>query len=226
MVENRPVTPDAFMLYFIRTRRGRGLLFSPPDNTRRWEQVSQDHVRHFVHWLSNRPNRLVSWFGRTLDAARGYQRRLEHRLDPVEQTLRTMTGAVRFSIHHGPGISESEVLDRFRALLRRQRRKHVLWLALDLAMVVPALILTPVLGPIPGPNVVLYYPLLRFLSHYYAARGAALGMNTAEIDVTLSPELGAVEDLLRAASRDRKAVRAAAERAGVQGLGPFLDRMM
>src|SRR2546422_6292969 len=42
------------------------------------------------------------------------------------------------------------------------------------------LVFTPVLAPIPGPNVFFYYPFLRLLSHYRAIRGATSGLRRSE----------------------------------------------
>ncbi|HLQ76200.1 MAG TPA: hypothetical protein VK210_02535, partial [Terriglobia bacterium] len=82
------------------------------------------------------------------------------------------------------------------------------------------------LAPIPGPNVVLYFPLLRMLSHLRALRGTNSGLRSEEIEFRCLPDLVGLEENLRTPSVNRHAVLAMAEGLKIRGLGRFLERMV
>jgi hypothetical protein len=96
----------------------------------------------------------------------------------------------------------------------------------DLVISAVAIVFTPILAPIPGPNVVLYFPLLRMLSHYRAIRGAGSGLRSIEIEFKCLPDLVGLEENLRTPPFDRQAVLALAEGLKIRGLEQFLERMV
>jgi hypothetical protein len=89
--------------------------------------------------------------------------------------LKAMASASDFVVH------SSNPAD-FYSVLRRQRWKHVFWFSIDFVITGVVLVLTPVLAPIPGPNVFFYYPFLRLLSHYAAIRGALSAIRSRNVE--------------------------------------------
>ena len=78
--------------------------------------------------------------------------------------------------------------------------------SIDFVLTGVVIVFTPVLAPIPGPNVFFYYPFLRLLSHYRAILGAAAGLRSSDVQFKDLPELRSLEDNL-------------------SGLTSFLERM-
>lgn len=186
-------------LYVIPIAARRYTLFSTPDALAALEAASTDHLRQFIEWFSNRPNRLLAWMGRGIRSVHDYYLKLEDKIDPVERVLKAIASADRFIVYTGDPA-------RFRRVLKRHRRKHIFWFSVDLLLTVVVIALTPILAPIPGPNLFFYYPFLRLLSHYRAIRGALSGLKSSDIQYKDLPELSGLEDNL-------------------QGLARFLERM-
>ncbi|HEX5000253.1 MAG TPA: hypothetical protein VFY29_18675 [Terriglobia bacterium] len=209
-------------LYLIRTPRGPCLVFASSETVRVWEQTSTDHLHQAILWLRSRHNRVVAWVGKLLESARAYHGTLEDRLDPAERILRAMAGANGFVVYHGTFPSGSEVLGYFRAALRRQKIKHWTWFALDWAAIAAAI----PLSPLPGPNVLLYYPVLRVFSHYRAVCGVKAAVSAADMELRFAAALDELEGILRTPRRDTGAIQAAADALNVDGLGPFIERMV
>ena len=212
----------ALDLYLIRSRGSRYILFGPTDLIQECELQSGDRVRRFILWLMGKKNRVVAALGRVLKSAHEYYIKLEDRLDPGERVLKAIVGSSELVVYHGPLLSENEARSRFTALLRRQRLKHTFWLVLD-AVFAP---FTLLLAPVPGPNVIGYYPLLRLLSHYRAARGATSAMGSMSVQFKSLPDLSSLEENLQAPRFDRVAVQGLMERLQIQGLDQFLERMV
>jgi hypothetical protein len=212
-------------LYLIGTPGNKYILFSPTDVLEQFEAVSDDRVQHFVSWLTRHPNPVVAWVGRVLNAAHGYYVRLEDRIDPQERVLKAMNSAERMRIHFAPGQDPAKIEQRFDYLLWRQRWKHIFWVAVDTIVCGVVAAFTPILAPIPGPNVLFYFPFLRWLSHYRAIRGASSALK-ARRDFRSMPELNGLEENLQASRFDDQAIRIMAERLKIRGLERFLERMV
>jgi len=190
--------PKALDLYFIPSR-GRPLLFSPPDALAALDAESTDRIRQMIEWICRRPTRLVAWIGRGIRSIHDYYLKLEDKIDPVERVLKSMASTNRYVVHtRERGAFERE--------LRRQRWKHMFWFSIDLVITGVVIVFTPLLAPIPGPNLFFYYPFLRLLSHYRAISGASSALNSRDIQFKDLPELSGLEDNL-------------------QGLARFLERM-
>src|SRR5437867_7601707 len=193
-------------LYFIPTRSHRYVLFSSPEAVEAVESKSRDHVHQLIDWLVHHRNRVAAWIGRVLRAGHGYYTRLEDRIDPGERILKSMASVDRFVIHFIRIRPGSQIARDYESFLKRQRAKHIFWFSIDLVLSAVVLVFTPVLAPIPGPNVFFYYPFLRLLSHYRAIRGAASGLHSRDIEFKSLPELRRLEENL-------------------PGLATFLERM-
>jgi hypothetical protein len=169
---------------------------------------------------------VVAWVGRVLKTAHEYYVKLEDRIDPGERVLKAMASAERFVVYYGPAQDSTDAELRFRSLLKRRRLRQLFWFIVDLVISAVAIVFTPILAPLPGPNVVLYFPLLRMLSHYRAIRGAGLGLRSVEIEFKCLPDLVGLEENLRTPPFDRQAVLAVAEGLKIRGLEQFLERMV
>jgi hypothetical protein len=183
-------------LYVVPKRGGAYTLLSPPGSLAALEGDSTDRVRQFIDWFCRRRNRFAAWIGRGIRSLHHYYVKLEDKIDPVERVLKVMASTNRYVVY---------TLDRgaFRRVLRRQRWKHVFWFSVDLVATGVVIVFTPILAPIPGPNLFFYYPFLRLLSHYRAIVGAVSGLNSSDIEFKDLPELSRLEDNFPARFRER-----------------------
>jgi len=211
-------------LYLIAAPKTRYILFSPPDLVAEFEKESDKRVVRFITWCKTHRNRIVAWLGNLLEKLHEYYRKLEDRIDPGERILKAMSAAPGFVVFHGHRTSAEEARKHFEKLLKRQRVKHSIWLAIDLVITSVAIVFTPFLAPIPGPNVFFYLPFLRLLSHYSAWKGTRAGLHTREIQFKCLPDLTSLEENLRMPSVDRHALRTLAESLKIRGLQQFLER--
>jgi hypothetical protein len=109
-------------------------------------------------------------------------------------------------------------------MLRTQFIKHTVWLVVDGAITLVAVMFFWVLVPIPGPNVFFYYPALRLASHYRAMTGARRALGDAEVAFAPLPELERLEEKLKAGDTPKTGCASAGVR--VAGLDTFLQRVM
>jgi hypothetical protein len=209
-------------IYLIRTRKDRYVIFAASDSVARCENESGDHVRQGIAWVASRKTRPVAWFGRVLKKAHVYYVQLEDRLDPVERVLKAIACSRELVVHHAPELGEAEASAELKSIMRKQRIKHTFWLVLD-ALFAPATLL---LAPIPGPNVIGYYPCLRAYSHWRALRGTASALGSMPVQFKSLPDLSGLEENLQTPRFDRDMVRNVMERLKVRGLDQFLERMV
>lgn len=216
-------------LYLIATRNNRYILFSPLDIVAEFEEESDDRVVKFISWFKRHRYRAVAWFGGALKTGHEYYLKLENRIDPGERVLKAMASTLRFVVYHGPtgggAGGGADFRAEFRSVLKRQRFKQLFWFIVDLIVSAVAIVFTPVLGALPGPNVFLYFPILRMLSHFRALRGTNSGLR-AEVEFKCLPDLVGLEENLRTPSFDRRTVHALAEGLKIRGLEQFLERMV
>jgi hypothetical protein len=155
---------------------GRDVLFVPAQILAGVE--ASYRMRKAVESLGGKKNRLAEWFGRVIRRLYDYYLKLEEKIDPVERVLKAMSTTNQFIVH-------TQFPDEFYRLLRRHRWKHIFWFSIDLVITAVVIVLTPFLAPIPGPNVFLYYPVLRLLSHYRAIQGASSGVRSHNIEFVI-----------------------------------------
>jgi len=137
-----------------------------------------------------------------------------------------MASVQEFVVYHGLPRDSVDPKTRYRTILRRLRLKHSIWFGVDLAVSLVALVFTPILAPIPGPNFFLYFPMLRMLSHFRGLRGASSGLKSPKIEFKYFPELAVLEENLRTPLLDRRTIIAMAEGLNIRGLEQFLERMV
>jgi len=166
-------------LYVVPHRNGRLILFSPPRILSSFD--SSDGIRQAINWFARRQNRVTAWLGRKIQSLHDYYLKLEEKIDPVERVLKAMSAANRFVVY-------TDVPGEFYSVLRRQLWKHVFWFSIDFVITGVVVVFTPILAPIPGPNIFLYYPFLRLLSHYRAIVGASAGLRSTDLEFKDPPE--------------------------------------
>ena len=186
--------PAELDLCLIPTRRGRYVLYSRPEVLEILESESGHRIRHFIAWFIRHHNPVLAWLGRVLNSSYNYYVRLEDRIDPQERVLKAMAMAGRFVVHFIRKDEAGSIGAEFQAVLKRQRAKHVFWFVIDVVVSGVVLVFTPVLAPIPGPNVMFYYPLLRLLSHYRAIRGTSIGLRYDGLEFKSLPGLSSLAD--------------------------------
>lgn len=123
---------------------------------------------------------------------------------------------------HPDDITETQARAVMRAMLARDRDRHRFWLAVDGAV---AAITGPLFFFVPGPNLVAYFFIFRFVGHYLAWRGARQGLDAVVWHTRGSGPLAEIRRALRldGAERDRR-VRDAASRLRLQHLAAFVRR--
>ncbi len=212
--------PAVVSVYMVRVRRFRTTLFIAPESIAAAEAGQRDRIRAFVRRLMAHRNAVVRWLGRVFRAAHDFYRRLEDRIDPLERMLKALKGPSALRVLHA---GHSKARDEFHGLLRGQATKHTVWLAVDGVVSAAAVAVSPFLAWIPGPYVLLYYPLMRLLSHRRALEGARNAMNAASVVFEESAELGRLEDSLRSGASPSNGCARAGIR--VTGLDAYLERV-
>ncbi len=119
-------------------------------------------------------------------------------------------------------LDEPAARDTLKTILDHARRHHLRWFFVDLALFIGS----GVFFFVPGPNIIAYYFLFRFVGHLQSWRGARQGAErigwTVESDAHLA-ELAALAAMPRAARAPR--VAAIAEHLNLRRLSAFFDRV-
>jgi hypothetical protein len=213
-------------LYLIAVRNQRYILFSPLDVVAEFQAESEDRIGKFIAWFTEHRYRVLAWLGGVFAKGHEYYIKLENRIDPGERVLKAMAVTPQFVVYHGRTADSVNAAARFRSVLKRQRVKQWFWLVIDFVISAVAIVFTPFLAPIPGPNIFLYFPFLRMLSHYRALRGIRSGLGAAAIEFKCLPDLIGLEQNLQTPRMDRRAVLAVAGGLNIRGLEQFLERMV
>ncbi len=215
-----PTTSLSLELYLIRTRANRHLLYIPPRGLKACEATEGNHVRNFIRKMVRNRNGVIRWLGRVTRTAHHYYQKLEDKIDPLERMIKAINCPDQLKIHHSP---DARPESPFRALLRWQQIKHLVWLLVDGSITLVVVALAPVLVPIPGPNVFFYYPALRLASHYRAMTGARRALDQNLVTFNGLPELARLEENFQAA-RSKSDIGRAARDVEIEGLEIFLER--
>jgi len=123
---------------------------------------------------------------------------------------------------HPQDLTFEQTHTLIRRMLQSDYRRHRVWLVVDSLL----LILSGVLMPLPGPNIVAYYFAFRVVGHWLSMRGAAQGLNRIEWTGRACEPL---TDLRAAASLDgearEKRVHQIAAELRLQHLSTFFERV-
>jgi hypothetical protein len=200
---------------------GEGERFNPSTHA----ELASDYrntVDRFLDRLARKEKRPAQLVRKLIIGVRDAYYKLEEKIDPMERVFKRLRHAPGLTLYYSPQSSEQAAVRTFEALLNRQQRKHTLWTGVDFMLAVVALALTPVLMPIPGPNLFLYYPALRTISHYLARKGALHGLRMRDRSWVALSEIAEIEAILRQESPGKIAETAANLR--LEGLSHFLAR--
>lgn len=141
----------------------------------------------------------------------------EHRL---LWALRHQTSA---RLVHPDAVPGERALAWARAEFKRDLNKHLFWCVVDGALVLAS----GLLAPIPGPNLIAYYLIFRFGSHYLSVVGARRGLRPDFWTTASSRPLTAIGAALTLAPVDRdRQMDEIAHTLGLERLTAFLRRVV
>lgn len=203
-------------LYLVRTGKPRPVLFLTRRALDACAAQNGDSIRRFIRRLLTSRNRFIHWIGRATRTGHRFYLKLEDQIDPQERMVKALNCRRSFRVWHAAG-SDPDFL--FRDFLKAQAFKHSLWLVVDGLATLLALLLMP----IPGPNVLGWYPFLRSVSHYRALKGIrrAWKRRSEEMRFRESSGLTALELNVSGGSQPGPST----ERLDIEGLEQFLARV-
>jgi len=152
-------------------------------------------VDRLLQRLQERKGRISNFVRKLIIVVRDTYDALEEKIDPMERVFRLMRHASQLRVFHTPTWQGPAAPKYFMGLLARNQRKHTAWGIVDLIITLITILLSPILVPLPGPNIFFYYPAARLTSHYLARRGVLHGARLETHFVSL-PELSEIENLL------------------------------
>jgi hypothetical protein len=215
--------------YLIRLPKDKILLYSEGEELYRLppEEVDQGTpVDRFLEKLEKKGTRFWTMVRKIILVTRSTYYTLENRIDPQERVIKRFHYARHgfFFCSNSMGTETAEEL--LRRLMQSQRNKHMVWLGIDAGISLIAIVLTPILMPLPGPNVFFYYPLLRTLSHYHAFSAARKFLRAVKTEFHSLGVLDSIEEILRqpSAYRDEEQLEILARNMKLEGLPTFVKR--
>lgn len=157
---------------------------------------AQDQVEPIIQSLAARKVWWGNWLSRLIRAIRDGYSELQNRLDPMERVFKSMRYAGPMRMHFSSSLSELEARAKLKSLLVGQRNRHGIWMICDGLLALGMLPLTPVLVPIPGPNLFFYYPALRTFSHWFAWKGVLAGLKNMPPQLVAREEIENLENMI------------------------------
>ena len=141
----------------------------------------------------------------------------------AEQRLLWFLRSEQFATAHHPDDMPADDAERWvRSELRRDSRRHLLWMLVDAGIYVASLPLTP----IPGPNFLSLYFSFRAIGHFLSWGGARNGLRHVGWTFAASGPLGELRRLPGMTPADQAALaRAVASRLNLRHLDRFIARM-
>lgn len=210
---------NSVVLYTEEDHAGRGALPEPTPHP-------SNPIDRFLAWLGARKGRTARFAKDLIVVVRETYYKLEQKIDPMERVFKRMRHATQLTVSYSPTLGVAVAEEKFEALLTRQKKKHTFWGGVDLVLSGGVLLLSPILVPIPGPNVFLYYPCLRLISHHLARRGVIAGLTLK--DKTFQPltELSDIETILsqQRSQLDLERIGRLARQLKLEYLPNFLER--
>lgn len=192
-------------------------LEQPPEESdgrlRRWAHAARVQWRDLVDTarVGNATGRFARWRDRIVC-------RLAETL-AEQRTLWALGKSTQATLLFPSTIDEAEARSVLNRTLAASRKHHGVWLSID----GPLVVVSGVLMPVPGPNILAYYLAFRAIGHWLSWRGARQSIVwTFEPDSNLA-ELGALVDVPRAQRGPR--VAAIAARLHLHRLSAFFERV-
>ena len=181
---------------------------------------SSNPLDRFLARLASKKGRLAQSLRNSIVFAREAYAKVEDKIDPMERVLKRLRHTTELDLAYSPSLEEPAALKKFEALLSRQKNKHALWTGVDFFLSIISIVLIP----LPGPNLFLYYPALRTVSHYLARRGALQGLKLERKRLFPLPEISEIELILNQHPSEFAKIRSLAEKLKLEQLPPFLER--
>ncbi len=184
--------------YLFETRRGSSVLYTEGEriDPTTHEELKPDYsnpVDRFLEKLSQRKGRFSVFLRNLILLVRSSYYKLEDRIDPMERVFKSMRHAQGLNLCHSPQLDTMKASKRLSALLESQQKKHLFWGAVDFVFTIAAILFSPILIPLPGPNFFFYYPIARLFSHILARRGATHGTRITARTFTPVAEIQEIE---------------------------------
>jgi hypothetical protein len=184
--------------YLFEIRRSPSILYTEGERVdpQTRQELKPDYasaVDRFLERLGQREGRFSRFLRNLILVVRNSYYKLEEKIDPMERVFKAMRHARELNLYHSPQLDQAQAAGRLDALLTRQQKKHLFWTAVDLVLTCVAVLLTPVLVPIPGPNFFFYYPAARLVSHILARRGTLHGIQLKSKAYMGVPEIQEIE---------------------------------
>ena len=172
---------------------------------------------------TNSSNRLGA--GRRPAGSRKWRDRVVRRLAETiaeQRTLWALAQQTEATLLFPASVGERDARAALDRALARARRHHGWWIVVD----APLFVVSGILAPIPGPNVLAYYLGFRLVGHWLSWRGARQAVG--DVQWTLEPdgslaELASLVNVPRAARASR--VDAIAARLNLHRLSAFFERV-
>jgi len=185
-------------------------------------------VDHWVDWLTRRGTRAARFFKNLTIVVRDYYNRLEYKIDPMEHVFKCMRHASEFRLNYASALTETRAVEMLERLFGRQNNKHLFWFGVNFIMTLVAILLSPILIPLPGPNIFFYYPGLRTISHFLAWRGVSHGRRLKARFFFPQLEISEIETILKKepGEMDLHQVMDFAKRMKLEQLPHFLEKFI
>lgn len=108
---------------------------------------------------------------------RNFMNWLQSQTFPDEPLLRRLRSAKELEVHYPTTLTREDARQLWIDYLRNRKRRHLIWMVVDFIVGV----VTIVLAPLPGPNIIQYWFLYRFFCHFHVYRGLRLAEKRAGI---------------------------------------------
>jgi hypothetical protein len=186
----------------------------------------QNPVDRIIRRLAARGVWWATGMSRLIRAVRDGYYELQNRLDPMEQVCKRMRHAGPMRVFFSSALSESEARAKLKSLLVGQRIRHGAWMIFDGLLALGMLPLTPILAPIPGPNLFFYYPALRTFSHWLAWQGVLDALRRMPPQLVAQEEIAGLEEAIgrRGVVESQTEIRDLASRLKLEQLPEFIAR--
>jgi hypothetical protein len=216
--------------YLIRTPKKKRLFYSEGERVDSGDLTpvlveKTNYLDRFLARLGEKETRSAKLLQQLIVGVRDGYFKLENAIDPLERIVKRFRHAQQLELCYPPELKGEEASAELKIFLMAQRNKHTIWMAINAVVTLLAIPLTPILMPLPGPNVLFYYPLLRTFSHYLSRQAAQHGMRL-EISAQPLQALANIEELLRtiAGDNDDEQLEIVARNLKLEGLPAFLKR--